>query len=62
MEDNENNIEKKYWGSSFYGSRLNTVLLLVLIVLMVFALRFMYKDQSTDFDLPLGQNENIVSN
>ena len=38
-------MEKDYWGSKFYGSKLNTVLLLVLIVLMVFALRIMLKDK-----------------
>ena len=41
----KNNLEKEYWGKSFYGSKLNTILLLVLIVLMVFALRFMYQNQ-----------------
>ena len=40
-----NNLEKEYWGKSFYGSKLNTVLLLILIVLMIFALRFMYQNQ-----------------
>ncbi len=41
----ENNNEKEYWGSKFYGSKVNTVLLLVLIILMMFALRVMYKDK-----------------
>lgn len=34
----------KYW---FFGSKLNTVLLLILIILMIFALRFMYKNSET---------------
>lgn len=42
-----NNLEKEYWGKSFYGSKLNTVLLLVLIVLMVIAIKIMLKDQAT---------------
>lgn len=33
---------KKYW---FFGSKLNTVLLLILIILMVVALRWMYQDK-----------------
>lgn len=46
MENNNlEKVEKEYWGKSFYGSKLNTVLLLILIVLMVFALRFMYQNQ-----------------
>jgi len=36
---------------SFYGSKLNTVLLLILIVLMIFALRFMYQNQEEYRDL-----------
>lgn len=34
--------KQKYW---FFGSKLNSVLLLILIILMVFALRFMYQDK-----------------
>lgn len=36
--------DKRYW---FFGSKLNTVLLLILIVLMVIALRFMYTHPTT---------------
>ncbi len=39
-------MEKEYWCSKFYGSKLNTVLLLVLIILMIFALRIMLKDKA----------------
>ncbi len=42
-----NNLEKEYWGSKFFGSKLNTVLLLVLIILMIVALKVMLKDQAT---------------
>ncbi|MFA6386829.1 MAG: hypothetical protein WCW04_03635 [Candidatus Paceibacterota bacterium] len=35
---------KKYW---FFGSKLNTVLLLILIVLMIIALRFMFQNKET---------------
>ncbi len=46
MENNNlEKVEKEYWGKSFYGSKLNTILLLILIVLMIFALRFMYQNQ-----------------
>ncbi len=37
----------KYFGSKFYGSRLNTALLFILIVLMVIALRFMFQNKET---------------
>lgn len=40
----ENDQNKKYW---FFGSKLNTVLLLVLIILMVIALRIMYQNKET---------------
>lgn len=40
--ENEQQQTKKYW---FFGSKLNSVLLIVLIVLMVFALKQMYKNQ-----------------
>ncbi len=36
--------EKKYW---FFGSKLNTALLLVLIILMVIAIRFMLQNKET---------------
>lgn len=52
----ENNNEKQYWGSKFYGSKLNTILLLVLIILMIFALRIINKDKDTY--LPIA-NENV---
>jgi len=54
-----NNLEKEYWGKSFYGSKLNTVLLLILIVLMIFALRFMYQNQGEylpDLDSKISNN------
>ena len=35
--------------NNFFGSKLNTVLLLILIVLMVFALRIMLKDKEIYF-------------
>ncbi|NVN97389.1 hypothetical protein HXX01_04145 [Candidatus Nomurabacteria bacterium] len=40
-------MKNKYFGSEFYSSTLNTILLFVLIILMVIALRFMYKNQET---------------
>jgi len=46
-----NNMGKEYWGSKFYGSKLNTILLLVLVTLMIFALRIMYKDKGTYFPI-----------
>lgn len=36
--------ENKYW---FFGSKLNTALLVILIVLMIIALRFMFKNKET---------------
>ncbi|MEJ0001907.1 MAG: Gmad2 immunoglobulin-like domain-containing protein [bacterium] len=39
-------MDKKYW---FFGSKLNTALLLVLIILMVIALRFMYQNKQVYF-------------
>ncbi len=45
--DNQNiETNKKYW---FFGSKLNTGLLLILIVLMVIALRFMMRDRERYF-------------
>lgn len=43
--------KKKYWffGSKFYNSRLNTILLFVLIILMIIALRFMIQDKEKYF-------------
>jgi hypothetical protein len=40
----ENDQNKKYW---FFGSKLNTVLLLVLIILMVIAIRIMLQNKET---------------
>jgi len=51
-------MKNKYFGSEFYSSWLNTILIFVLIVLMVIALRFMYKNQETY--LPVLQQENEV--
>lgn len=45
---------KKYW---FFGSKLNTALLLVLIVLMVIALKWMY--QNKEAYLPISSQEEI---
>lgn len=42
-------MEKKYFGSKFYSSRLNTILLLVLIILMVIALRYMFQNKEVYF-------------
>lgn len=43
------NDKRKYW---FFGSKLNTVLLLVLIVLMVIAIKIMMKSPEL-YRLPL---------
>jgi hypothetical protein len=51
-------MEKKYFGSKFYSSTLNTILLLVLIILMIIALRFMYKNQETY--LPNSKDNNAL--
>ena len=45
---------KKYWGKKFYQSGLNTALLIILIVLMMIALNFMFKNKSTYVDPILG--------
>ncbi|MDQ3075804.1 MAG: hypothetical protein M3Q34_01620 [bacterium] len=63
MENNSENIEKKYWGKKFYESRLNTALLFVLIILMIVAIRIMSKDKDV-YTAPLvgntiEQNNNI---
>lgn len=42
--------KKEYWGKKFYQSKLNTALLLVLIILMVIAINFMYKNKDTYID------------
>lgn len=42
--------------NNFYGSKLNTVLLLILIVLVIFALRFIYQNQGEY--VPLSENDN----
>jgi len=39
-------MEQKYW---FFGSKLNTALLLILIILMVVALRYMMEDKERYF-------------
>ncbi len=44
--------DKKYFGSKFYSSRINTALLFILIILMIIALRFMYKNQETYLPFP----------
>jgi hypothetical protein len=46
------NEQRKYW---FFGSKLNTVLLLVLIILMVVAIRIMLQNKETY--LPVLENE-----
>lgn len=40
-------MDKKYW---FFGSKLNTILLVILIILMIMALKFMYKNQQVYTD------------
>lgn len=45
---------KKYW---FFGSKLNTVLLLVLIILMVIALKWMY--QNKEIYLPMRDHQQL---
>ncbi|MEK7585917.1 MAG: hypothetical protein AAB477_01630 [Patescibacteria group bacterium] len=48
--------KQKYW---FFGSKLNTFLLLILIILMVIALRWMYQDKEkylpTNSEVPVTQ-------
>ena len=39
-------MQNKFW---FFGSKLNTALLLILIIMMAFALRFMYQNQEAYF-------------
>lgn len=48
------NEKRKYW---FFGSKLNTALLLVLIVLMVIALRWM--SQNKEVYMPVGTQEPV---
>lgn len=55
-------MENKYFGSKFYSSTLNTILLLVLIILMVIALRFMYKNQETYLPLLQQKQQDVVKN
>ena len=50
----QNELDKN--GYEFFGSKLNTGLLLVLIVLMIFAIRIMLKDRETYFP-GLGQTQ-----
>lgn len=45
----------KDW-NNFFGSKLNSVLLLILIILMSLALRVMYQNQAVYIDPLLGQN------
>lgn len=49
------NEKRKYW---FFGSKLNTVLLLVLIILMVAAIRIMLENKETY--LPIVANQNMT--
>lgn len=55
--------ENKYW---FFGTKLNTALLLILIILMVIALKFMFKNKETYVEPLLGDktedkvNENTL--
>lgn len=60
-QQNPQDQARKYW---FFGSKLNTVLLLVLIVLMILALRIMMQDQGKYFpqikNLP-EKNEQTIS-
>ncbi len=54
------NEQKKYW---FFGSKLNTALLFILIILMVIALRWMYQDKEKYFSNNrqyIGSEGNIV--
>jgi hypothetical protein len=46
---------KKFW---FFGSKLNTALLLILIILMVIALRWMYQDREKYLGIP---SDNMTS-
>ncbi|MFA5935228.1 MAG: hypothetical protein WC827_05090 [Candidatus Paceibacterota bacterium] len=48
--------KKKYW---FFGSKLNSVLLLVLIILMVFAIRIMLQNKATYLPF-LQEKEEVV--
>ncbi len=47
--------------NNFFGSKLNTVLLVILIILMIIALRFMYKNKETYFP-SLGQQKITTNN
>ncbi len=49
----------KFW---FFGSKLNTVLLFVLIVLMVVALRYMWQDRYTYFPMLGGRDKTSINN
>ena len=46
---------------NFFGSKLNSVLLLILIVLMVFALRIMLKDKETYVPFTSDDNKEEVN-
>ncbi len=52
-------MEKDYWGKNFFGSKLNSGLLLVLIVLMVIALMLMSKDREKYFSFLGGDKEAV---
>lgn len=47
----ENNIEKKYWGKKFHGSRMKTVLSLLLIVLVFVAIKIMLQNKKSPFGI-----------
>lgn len=53
-------MENKFFGSKFYNSIFNTILLFVLIVLMIIALRFMFKNQ--EVYLPLTNKSEETQN
>ncbi len=61
----ENEQQRKYW---FFGSKLNTFLLLVLIVLMIIALRWMFENKNTYIPVvtkqydesPIKNNDNYI--
>jgi hypothetical protein len=51
--------KKKYW---FFGSKLNSILLLVLIILMVFAIRIMLQNKTTYLPFLQENKEQILGN
>lgn len=56
-QQNPEDQSRKYW---FFGSKLNTVLLLVLIVLMILALRIMMQDKGRYFPRAFSTEEEKV--